>query len=103
MEASNQPYNKVRVSIMGRQYTLKGDLDADYMAMLAGRLDEQIDQMKDSLPGMDTLPLVILVALNLADELERLKKSGGSRNKLDEISEKTSSLIGMLEKGIVGD
>lgn len=105
MDQASGSFNKARVSILGRQYTLKGDVDADYMAMLAHKLDERIEEMRKASPNMDTIQVLILVALNLADELERSEQENNQNRatQMDEIGDKTKSLIGMLEKGIVGD
>ena len=101
--SSEQHFSRSRVSIMGRQYTLKGDLDPDYMALLARKVDQKIEELRAIAPNMDTLQLVILTALNYADELEQFKKEHGEEPVGDEIGEKALSLITMLEKGIIGD
>ena len=93
---------KIRVNIMGRDYTLRGDLDPEYMQTLAGRVNSKIEDLKSVSSGVDALQLAILAALNFADEAEQL--SGGQNpGELGEIEEKARRLISMLEKGIVGD
>ena len=105
MNSSGGQFSRSRVTIMGRQYTLKGDLDPDYMALLARKVDEKIEELRAIAPNMDTLQLVILTALNYVDELEQLKKESGIKESshTDEASQKALSLITMLEKGIIGD
>lgn len=104
MDSSSEQFSRSRVTIMGRSYTLKGDLDPDYMALLARKVDEKIEELRLIAPNMDTLQLVILTALNYADELEQFKKTnGGQSSQTDEINQKTMSLITMLEKGIIGE
>lgn len=93
---------KIRVNIMGRDYTLRGDLDPDYMQTLASRVNSKIEDLRGVSAGVDLLQLAILAALNFADEAEQLT-GGKDPEELGEIEEKTRRLISMLEKGIVGD
>ncbi|MES0491343.1 MAG: cell division protein ZapA [Leptospirales bacterium] len=93
---------KIRVTIMGREYTLRGDLNPEYMETLAKRVNDKIEDLRSVASGVDALQLAILAALNFADEAEQLT-GGQSPTELGDIEEKTRRLISMLEKGIVGD
>jgi len=95
-----------KVRILGREYTLKGNVDSEYMNNIALKVDERVEEIRKLFPAGDELQLVILTTLNLIDEIEQLKKNppvnfpGTSEA---DISLKTDRLITMLEKGIIGD
>ncbi|RME92815.1 MAG: cell division protein ZapA [Candidatus Hydrogenedentota bacterium] len=95
--------SRVRVEILGKKYTLRGDVDTDYMVSLARYVDEKLRELKEIAPDADNTKLALLVALNLADELHRAK-SGAPEIPEDAamLKEKTERLIQMLEEGIVG-
>jgi len=95
-----------KVRILGREYTLKGNVDSDYMNNIALKVDERVEEIRKLFPAGDELQLVILTTLNLIDEIEQLKKNPpvNSISESDaDISLKTDRLITMLEKGIIGD
>lgn len=96
---------KARVELMGRKYTLRGDVDADYMVSLAQYVDNKISELKQLAPEADTSRLALLVALNLADELFQARNGAQAALNdagMEEIQQKTARLIRMLEEGIVG-
>ena len=105
----NQLAERAKVEIMGKVYTLKGDVDPEYMGTLAKYVDVKLKDLKALSADIDNTKLALLVALNLADELFQAKKK--SDNLPDnfnpevytKLEEKTHRLINMIEKGIIGD
>ncbi len=97
--------SKAKVQIMGKQYTLRGDVDPEYMVTLSRYVNEKLQELKDIAPDTDPLRMALLVALNLADELFQAKKKGeiGDSTELTRMQEKTMHLISMLEDGLIGD
>ncbi|MDY0110586.1 MAG: cell division protein ZapA [Candidatus Krumholzibacteria bacterium] len=66
----------VTVSIFGREYTLRSDVDPEWVRVLAQQIDQR---MRDAAAGGGPLGadrLAILVALNLADDLLKAQQSG---------------------------
>lgn len=100
---------RTKVEILGHQYTLKGDLDPEYMASLARYVDEKLNGLKKIMGRADTTRLALLVALNLADELfqseRKLKEipDGMDPDFIRKIEEKTEKMISLLEEGLVGE
>ena len=94
--------SQTRVQILNREYVITGDLEAEYIKSLAGKINDRLSEINANLPKKpEDLHLLILLAMNLMDELElNHAKSSGSAD--DEIQKKTSRLITMLEKGIIG-
>jgi len=73
----------VTVTIMGRNYTLRADEDAQYVRMIAAYVDDKIKEIAKVSPRMSTTRLAILTAINVADELHKLEQNleveGGER------------------------
>lgn len=69
-----QPERRVTVTILGEDYVLSGADSEDYMRELAAGVDERLAQMVAAHPKLPVSKIAILMALNLADEYQRLKK-----------------------------
>jgi cell division protein ZapA (FtsZ GTPase activity inhibitor) len=64
----NQSARVVAVEILGQQYPIRSTLPEPYVADLASYVDEKIRSAADIAPTTDTVRLVVLAALNIADE-----------------------------------
>jgi cell division protein ZapA len=64
----NQSARVVAVEILGQQYPIRSTLPESYVADLAAYVDEKIRSAADVAPTTDTVRLVVLAALNIADE-----------------------------------
>ena len=69
----NQP---IKVSIFGKDYTLRSDVGEEHIKMVAHFLDERMKMFAGQLAKKDPLKIAVLSALNIADELfrERMEK-----------------------------
>jgi cell division protein ZapA len=63
----------VTVEIGGQQYPIRSGLDERYVTELAAYVDTKMRAASESAPASDMLGLAVLVALNIADELFRLR------------------------------
>jgi cell division protein ZapA len=63
----------VHVEIYGQRYPVRSDLDAQYIAELAGFLDEKMQNAARELTGADHLRIAVIAALNITDELYRTR------------------------------
>jgi len=61
----------VTVTIMGRNYTLRSEDDAQYVRMIAAYVDDKLQEIAQVSPRMSTTRLAILAAINIADELHK--------------------------------
>ncbi|MCS6985204.1 MAG: cell division protein ZapA [Leptospiraceae bacterium] len=98
-----------RVEILGRPYTLKGDVDPQYMVQLADYVNGRLRELRQIAPQADFQRLVLLLCLNLADEIFELRKrlnqipEGLTPETLRAMYEKTQNLIEKLEAGLIGE
>jgi cell division protein ZapA len=61
----------VQVEIHGQRYAIRSALDPEYVAELAGYVDEKMRLAARESSAGDTLKLAVLAALNIADEFFR--------------------------------
>lgn len=64
---------KVQISIRGRTYTLRSDQDED-LREIARDVDRRMGEIASRSPRMDEYTVAMLTALNLASELERVRR-----------------------------
>jgi cell division protein ZapA len=70
----------VTVEIAGQRYPIRSALDERYVAELSAYVESKMRMASDSAPASDTLGLAILVALNIADEVFRLRAQHSEAN-----------------------
>ncbi|MDP8217243.1 MAG: cell division protein ZapA, partial [Candidatus Theseobacter exili] len=62
-----------KIEIFGRKYTLKSDLDVEYIDKLAEYLNSKMMELSREFPMVSMARLAVMTSLNIADELFRLK------------------------------
>ena len=61
----------VTVTIFGKEYTLKGGADSEYVQEIAAFVDERMNEVARNSTVASTARVAILAAVNIADELFR--------------------------------
>jgi cell division protein ZapA len=85
----------IEVYILGQRYTIKGDAPEEYIRKLASFVDEKLREVYTSSPNITPVKASILAALNISDELFRLKSEQEELTKY--IEEKTARLTALLD------
>lgn len=84
----------VHVEIHGQRYAVRSDLDAQYIAELAGYLDEKMRGAARELASADALRIAVIAALNITDELYRARAdSRGIEGRLHARAEAIERLV----------
>jgi cell division protein ZapA len=84
----------VHVEIHGQRYAVRSDLDAQYIAELAGYLDEKMGSAARELSSADPLRIAVIAALNITDELYRARAdSRGIEGRLHARAEAIERLV----------
>jgi cell division protein ZapA len=86
----------IPVEINGQRYPIRSTLDPEYVARLAGYVDEKMRAAADSTPTGDSLRLAVLAALNIADELFRCRDATLAKD--GRLAERTEELERMLDR-----
>ena len=63
----------VQVDIHGQRYAVRSDLDPQYIHELAAFLDERMRAAARELASADPIRIAVIAALNIADELQRVR------------------------------
>ncbi len=72
-ESEARAVEPLRVSIFNQPYHLRTDGDGDYVRELARFVDERMQAISSHTSIVDYAKVAVLAALNIADELHRLK------------------------------
>ena len=92
---------KVRVTILGQTYNIKGDTSPEYILELADYVNKKIAEISDNVTSGNSLQIAILAAMNIADECFQNKRIASGLEGAFEC--KTKELITLLDEGIIGD
>lgn len=63
----------IHVEVQGQRYPIRTTLEPKYVQDLAAFVDRKMALASDASPSSDTLGLAVLTALNIADELFRIR------------------------------
>lgn len=84
----------IQVEIHGQRYAVRSELDAQYIAELAGFLDDRMRAAGLELASSDPLRIAVIAALNIADELYRARAdSRGIEGRLHARTEALERLV----------
>ena len=86
----------IRVSIYGREYSIRGDADPGYIREIAHYLDMKMRQMTDNTTVPSTAKVAILAALNITDELFQRERQ--IRDTADDRESAVSVLAARIER-----
>lgn len=65
---------KAEVEIFGDSYILKGNAPPEYLEMLAEYVNQKMEYIHEKCPGLTVSKIAILTAINIADELMKMKR-----------------------------
>jgi cell division protein ZapA len=82
------------VYILGQKYTIKGDEPEEYIRDLASFVDKKLKEVYSSSPNITPVKASILAALDIADELFKMKNQ---QAELTKIEEKASALASLFD------
>lgn len=92
---------KVRVSIYGQSYNIKGDASPDYIQQLAEYVNEKMEEVGRNVNSSNSLQIAILAALNIADEYFQVRTMNTGIE--GAVEDKAREIISLLDEGLIGD
>lgn len=69
------PAPTLKVEIFGQFYNIRASEDGDYLKRLAELVDQRMREIARNSSTADSVKVAVLAALNIADELQRLKNN----------------------------
>jgi len=88
----------VKVEIFGQTYSIRGELDENYVHKLARYVDEKMHAIASGGATVDTQKVAVLAALAIADELHTLQKDRGDREDL--MREQAERCLTLVERAL---
>lgn len=70
---AEQQVKSVRVQILGEEHVIKGQASEEYIRSLAAQVNRRLEEVQSSNPLLPRHRIAILVAINLLNELEKLR------------------------------
>ena len=88
--------NSYNITILGQQLSVMSDSEDDQVAEVVQFLNRKVDEILHSGNGLKTLNVAILAALNVSEELLKLK--GVNRELCDQLENRAEKLIQLIEE-----
>ena len=86
----------VPVFIGGQRYVVKSDADETYVRILAGYVDERLEDVRRQSKAVPTQKLLVLSALNLADELFEERRLRAELKR--QVRDKSKAVLAYLDR-----
>jgi cell division protein ZapA len=90
----------VPVEILGQRYPIRGTLDAAYIQQLASFVDEKMRAAAGQTLETDSARVAVVAALNIADEVFRLRAPAESREA--QVAKRLASLERLIDDTLAG-
>jgi cell division protein ZapA len=74
MEKAPEKINRIKVNINGEDYYIKGAVPDEYIRQVASYVDKKMTDLSRSHPHLNAARIAVLAALNITDELFKLKQ-----------------------------
>ena len=82
------------VEILGQKFTISSEAEEGYMLKVADYVDGKMQELMQASKPVAKSNVAMLAALNIADELHRLKDSHEAMmNRLDQLSKRISTTL----------
>jgi cell division protein ZapA len=82
------------VEILGQRFTISSEAEEGYMLKVAGYVDGKMQELMQTSKPVAKSNVAMLAALNIADELHRLKDSHEAvLNRLDQLLKRVSTTV----------
>jgi len=86
---------RVDVEILGQRYAIRSEAPPDYVRQLVAYVEKRVQEIRGDAPGQDPTKVLVLTALDLTDELFRLRDEQG-KGDID-ITARLGQLIKLLD------
>ena len=87
--------NSYNITILGQQLSVMSDSEDNQVAEVVQFLNKKVDEILHSGNGLKELNVAILAALNISEELLKLK--GVNRELCDQLENRAEKLIQLIE------
>jgi len=89
-----------RVTIFGETYSIKSQAEPEYTNKVAEHVDQTMHMIKKQVGLQDPLKIAILASMSITDELLQTRETAEKKN--EELENKCSSLINLIQVYLEG-
>jgi len=93
------PEENITFEILDERFSVRSDVPKEYFLGLVSNLKIKIHALKTKYPSLSSARLLILAALDLADELSGSEKRTRDGQQVERISVLSDSLASVIEDG----
>jgi cell division protein ZapA len=86
---------RVDVEILGQRYAIRSEAPPDYVRQLVAYVEKRVQEIRGDTPGQDATKVLVLTALDITDELFRLREEQG-KGDID-VTARLGALIKLLD------
>ena len=90
--------SRIQVSILDETYSVRSEADSEHTLRVAGHVDSVLRSLRRSLPQLDPYRVAILGAMEITDELVRLK-NGAERERAD-LAARVERLTALVDQAL---
>ncbi|MFN2431532.1 MAG: cell division protein ZapA [Gemmatimonadota bacterium] len=94
----SDPKSRIQVRILDETYSVRSEADAEHTLRVAGHVDDVLRSLRRSMPQMDTARVAILGAMQITDELFRLKSD--AEHERDDLTLRVQRLTDTVEQAL---
>jgi cell division protein ZapA len=86
---------RVDVEILGQRYAIRSEAPPDYVRQLVAYVEKRVQEIRGDTLGQDATKVLVLTALDITDELFRLREEQG-KGDID-VTARLGALIKLLD------
>src|SRR5690348_10547591 len=95
---NNEEKTRITVDIFGNNYKLVGSFSPSYMKSVAAYVNDQMNTISKGFPSLDYPRIAVLAAVQMADELLKLREQWDKVQKTQQHDQKTAENYHKLEE-----
>jgi len=92
--------SRIQVSILDESYSVRSEADREHTLRVAGHVDGVLRSLRRSMPHLDLYRVAILGAMEITDELLRLK--GGAEHERADLVTRLQRLTASVDQALLG-
>lgn len=86
---------RVDIEILGQRYAIRSEAPPDHVRQLVSYVEKRVKEIRGDAPGQDPTKILVLAALDITDELFRLRDEQG-KGDID-VTARLGALIKLLD------
>jgi cell division protein ZapA len=92
--------SRIQVSILDETYSVRSEADPEHTLRVAGHVDDVLRSLRRTMPHLDLYRVAILGAMEITDELFRLK--GSEQDERSDLVTRLQRLTATVDQALVG-